>query len=110
MKTINEFFPQSRPIPGKMLGEKLEEMDISPEEFAEYADIPEKIVNAILNGKSAITPNIAAQFERVTLIPTHYWLNRQRNYDEYINRLSQKKFNTARQYRQIAMQTEDCLV
>ena len=105
MKTKNEFFPQWHPHPGRMLDEKLQEMGISPEEFSYYTNVPVQTINAIINGKSAITPDIAAQFERVTLIPTHCWLNYQKGYDEYINRVSQKKFAKTRQYRR----AEECI-
>ena len=83
MATRNEYFPQSRPHPGKTLFEKLEEMGLSSQEFAEYTGKPEKTINDILNGKSVITADLAVQFENVTRIPAHFWLNSQRNYDEY---------------------------
>ena len=83
MATRNEYFPQSRPHPGKTLFEKLEEMGVSSQEFAEYTGNPETIINAVLNGKSDITSDLAVQFENVTRIPAHFWLNSQKNYDEY---------------------------
>ena len=84
MATRNEYFPQSRPHSGKTLVEKLEEMGLSGQEFAEYIGKSEAIINAVLNGKSAITTDLAVQFENVTKIPAHFWLNSQRNYDEYL--------------------------
>ena len=90
MKKQNQYFPQSLPHPGETLAEKLEEMGISSIEFALRTCKPEKIVNDVLNGKSAITPDMAVKFETVTQIPAHFWLNSQRQYDEFIAR---EKYN-----------------
>jgi addiction module HigA family antidote len=91
MATRNEYFPQSRPYPGRTLVEKLEEMGMNSKEFAECAERPEQIIIAVLNGKGAITPDLAVQFEKVTRIPAHFWLNSQRNYDEFKARKEYKK-------------------
>jgi addiction module HigA family antidote len=86
MMTGNQYFPQSRPHPGETLAEKLEEMGMSSKEFAIRSGKPEKTISAVINGKSAITPDMAIQFETVTKIPAHFWMNSQRGYDEYIAR------------------------
>jgi HTH-type transcriptional regulator/antitoxin HigA len=82
----NQYTPQIAFHPGETLAEKLEELNMGPKEFAIRADKPEKTVIAILKGKSSITPEMAVQFEHVLKIPAHFWLNMQRNYDEYIAR------------------------
>lgn len=86
MTTQNQYFPKSSPHPGESLGEKLEEMQMGPKEFALRTAKPEKTIIAILKGKSSITPDMAVQFENVTKIPAHFWMNHQRSYDEYIAR------------------------
>jgi len=95
MATRNEYFPQSLPHPGKTLVEKLEEMGMSSKEFAECTDRPEHIIIAVLNGKGTITPDLAIQFEKVTRIPAHFWLNSQRNYDEFRARKEYRKTREA---------------
>ena len=90
MARQNEYFPQSVPYPGVILSEKLEEMDMTAKEFALCTGNTEAIICAILNGKSPITPEIAMQFENVTLIPAHYWMSHQKGYDEYLK----KEFHT----------------
>ena len=90
MTKQNQYFPQSLPHPGETLAEKLEEMGMGSEEFAIRVGKPEKTIIAVLNGKSAITPDMAIQFENVTKIPAHFWMNSQRGYDEY---LAGKKHN-----------------
>ena len=96
MATRNEYFPQSLPHPGRTLVEKLEEMGLSVKEFADYTGKSERTINAVLTGKGAITPDLAVQFENVTRIPAQFWLNSQRNYDEFMARINYKKTrNTA---------------
>lgn len=84
--TKNQYHPQIAFHPGETLSEKLEELGMGPKEFALRSGKPEKTVIAILKGKSSITPEMAVQFEHVLKIPAHFWLNMQRNYDEYLAR------------------------
>ena len=80
----NQYIPQIRFHPGETLSEKLEEMGMSSEDFSVFTGKSEKIINAFLNGKIPVTPDMAVQFENVTEIPVHFWLNSQRQYDEFI--------------------------
>lgn len=77
--------------PGETLEEALQEREMSIKEFAVRSEKPEKTINAVLRGKSSITPEMAIAFERVLLIPAHFWLNKQRLFDEYQARLQQEK-------------------
>jgi HTH-type transcriptional regulator/antitoxin HigA len=86
MMTENQYFPQSITHPGLTLEEKLEEMGMGPKEFALRTGKPEKTITAVLKGESSITPDMAVQFEYVTQIPAHFWMNYQRGYDECISR------------------------
>jgi len=83
MTSTNQYFPQTRPHPGETLAEKLEELGMGPKEFAVRSGKPEKTIIAVLKGTSAITPDMAVQFENVLRIPAHFWLNSQRHYDEF---------------------------
>jgi len=51
---------------------------------------PEKTIFAIIKGESSITAEMAVQFEHVLKIPAHFWLNIQRNYDEFVAREERK--------------------
>lgn len=95
MEAKHDYFPQARPHPGETLTEKLEEMNMGPKEFALRTGKPEKTIIAVMNGKSAITSDMAVQFEQVTLIPANFWINHQRGYDEFIARMKRKKAITA---------------
>lgn len=91
MLNQNQYFPQSHPHPGETLEEKLQEMDMGPKEFAVRTGKPERTIIAIIKGESSITPDMAVQFENVTKIPAHFWINHQRSYDEYIARVKYKE-------------------
>ena len=88
----NQYYPQSLPHPGETLSEKLEEMGLNFKEFAVLTGKSERIIISILNGTCAITPDMAAQFENVTQIPVHFWMNSQRGYDEFKARDHHKKY------------------
>lgn len=87
----NQYVPQFHLHPGETLAEKLEEMGMGSKEFSVRTGKPEKTISAVLNGKSAITPDMAVLFESVTQIPAHFWLNSQRNYDEFVARENYKE-------------------
>ena len=91
MAPENKYYPESVPHPGETLAEKLEEMGMGPKEFALRSAKPEKTITAILKGNSSITSDMAVQFENVTKIPAHFWMNHQRGYDEYLAREKWKK-------------------
>jgi HTH-type transcriptional regulator / antitoxin HigA len=90
MNERNEYFPSIVFHPGETLEEKLEEMGMGPKEFALRTGKPEKTIIAVLQGVSAITSDMAVQFENVTKIPAHFWLTLQINYDEFVAREKQQ--------------------
>lgn len=86
MSIKSQYNPQSVPHPGVELRETLVELGMGPKEFALRTEKPEKTIIAVLNGKSALTPDMAILFEHVLRIPAHYWMERQRQYDEAMAR------------------------
>lgn len=90
MAQQNQYFPSVVFHPGETLSEKLEEMGMGPKEFALRTGKPEKTITNILNGDSSITPDMAVQFEVVTKIPAHFWMNHQKSYDEYQARVKRQ--------------------
>ena len=85
MATENLYIPKNVSHPGTTLNEKLKEMGLSVKEFAGHISKPEETVNAIINGDSSITPELALSFENITKIPANFWMNRQRDYDECVD-------------------------
>lgn len=86
MSAHNEFILDIAFHPGETLAEKLEELKMGPKEFAVRTGKPEKTINAILRGDSAITSDMAILFEDVLQIPARFWLKQQYEYDEFIAR------------------------
>lgn len=84
MKTSNnKYQPQSVSHLGLTLAEKLDELKMGSKELSVAVDKPEKTIAAVLEGRSAITPQMAVKFEEVLKIPASFWLKRQKRYDEY---------------------------
>lgn len=86
MATISQYIPKTVSHPGQTLGYKIQELGMSVKEFSIRASKPEKTVIAVIKGDSSITPDMAVAFENVTKIPAHFWMARQRKYDEAIAR------------------------
>lgn len=91
MAKLNEYSPQSVFHPSLTLRDKLEELGMGPKEFAVRTGKPEKTISLLLSGESSITPDMAVLFEDVLKIPAQFWLNKQKNYDEYIAREKRKE-------------------
>lgn len=86
MAALNKYYPQSIPHPCETLVEKLQELKMGSKEFAIRTGKPEKTITAVLNGQSSITPEMAILFENVLKIPARFWLENQREYDEFVAR------------------------
>lgn len=76
--------------PGETLSEKLNELSMSTMEFSILSAIPVDTINALLKGESRMTQTMANQLEGVLKIPAHFWLNKQRIYDDYLSSDSKK--------------------
>lgn len=99
MATINQYYPESVTHPSGFLIEALEERNIGAKEFSIKTGKPEKTISAILKAESSITPDMAVLFEQVLKIPANFWLEAQKNFDEYIARLNfQKNIENAREW------------
>jgi addiction module HigA family antidote len=91
MATKNEYIPQTVTHPGVTLGAKIQELQIGVKDFAVHANLPESVISAIVNGKASITADLAVALEKATNIPAHFWLARQKNYDDYQLEVSTSK-------------------
>lgn len=76
--------------PGTTLLESLEERGMSQVDLSRRTGRPKKTINEIIQGKTAITSETALQLEKVLGIPAIFWVNRQRNYDEYLARVEER--------------------
>ena len=88
---VNEYIPDYVSPPGDTLLETIEDLGMSQAELARRTGRPIKTINEIIQGKAAITPETALQFERVLDIPAHFWNNREQQYREALARLEEQK-------------------
>src|SRR5438874_4764145 len=74
------FSPDYGTPPGTTLRELLERLGLTQSDLAERTGRPKKTINEIVQGKAAITPETALQFERVLAVPASFWNNLERSY------------------------------
>lgn len=89
--TRNEYEPDEALCPGLTVQETLKEFGMTQSELAERTGRPLKTINEIVNGKAAITPETAIQFERVFGVPARFWNNLEQNYREFLARKEEAK-------------------
>jgi HTH-type transcriptional regulator / antitoxin HigA len=66
--------------PGETVLEVIEALGLTQSELAERTGRPKKTINEIINGKAAITPETALQFERVLRLPASFWTSLEHDY------------------------------
>ena len=79
----NEYYPDCVSAPGVTLREMLEERSMTRVDLAARTGQGKKTINDIINGKTAITPGIALQLEKVLGLSATFWLERERLYQEH---------------------------
>jgi addiction module HigA family antidote len=67
--------------PGEILKEELEELGVTPTEFARQIDVPPNRVSQIIAGKRAITGDTALRFGHWFGTDPQFWLNLQSAHD-----------------------------
>lgn len=66
--------------PGQTLADWLDRVDMSQVDFARRTSLTPKHINQVLRGLVGISPEVALAFERVTDIPSRYWLQLDANF------------------------------
>lgn len=78
---------QRRPIhPGKILGDELKELGVSPTELARQISVPPNRLSQIIGGKRAITGDTALRLGHWFGTSAQFWLNLQTAYEIEIAR------------------------
>ena len=67
--------------PGEILKEELEELGITPTEFARQIDVPPNRISQIIAGKRAVTGDSALRFGHWFGTEPQFWLNLQSAYE-----------------------------
>ena len=75
----------SQPIhPGEMIKDEIEYRGISQKELAAEIGIPASVLNAVLNGKRAVTTEYALLLEAALGIEADIWLRLQADYNKQV--------------------------
>jgi addiction module HigA family antidote len=72
--------------PGEVLRRRILNDEISQDALAKAMDVSRFSVSQIINGKRAITPEMALRLAHVTSTTPDFWLNLQREVDLYVAR------------------------
>ena len=76
---------QVRPVaPGEILvGEFLEPLGITQQQFAKTIGVAPSYLSDIVNGRRGVSPEMALRFEAALAMPARFWLNAQLACDLY---------------------------
>lgn len=84
-KMIANNLTPSQPIhPGEMIKDEIEYRGISQKELAAEIGIPASVLNAVLNGKRAVTTEYALLLEAALGIEADLWLRLQSDYNKQV--------------------------
>jgi addiction module HigA family antidote len=67
--------------PGEILADELDELGITPTEFARQIDVPPNRISQIIAGKRSITGDTALRLGHWFVTDPQFWLNLQAQYD-----------------------------
>ena len=67
--------------PGVILKDELDELGVTPTEFARQIDVPPNRVSQIIGGKRAITGDTALRFGHWFGTDAQFWINLQAQFD-----------------------------
>jgi antitoxin HigA-1 len=67
--------------PGSILKDELDELGITPTEFARQIDVPPNRISQIIGGKRSITGDTALRFGHWFGVDPQFWLNIQVQFD-----------------------------
>ena len=77
--------------PGELLGEELEVRGMTQQELARRMGRPAQMVNELIRGKKALTPETALGLEKVLGIPAGFWTNSESSYQLIKSRLEERE-------------------
>ena len=69
------------PHPGELIGDNLDELDVSIVDAAKALGITRQQLHNVIAGRSAVTPEMAVKLEKAIGSTADTWLRMQMNYD-----------------------------
>ncbi len=80
----NNLTPSQTIHPGEMIKDEIEYRGISQKDLAKEIGMPASVLNAVLNGKRAVTTEYALLFEAALGIEADIWLKLQADYNKHM--------------------------
>ena len=80
-KKMNDCVPFLAVHPGEIIKDELEAREMKQKELASLMDMPTSVLNDIIKGRRAITPDVSVLLQEVLGIDASYWLSLQNQYD-----------------------------
>lgn len=69
-------------LPGEMLSEEfLKPLVLTQKAFADHIGVDVKTINRVINGHTAVTPELAVKFAAAFSMSAEFWLNLQHSVD-----------------------------
>lgn len=84
--TTAKYVPAPPVTPGDVLRKRILGADITQDALAKAMDVSRFSVSQIINGKRAVTPEMALRLSHVTSTTPEFWLDLQRQVDLYAAR------------------------
>ena len=91
MNKKNRYIPDTLVTPGDVVEDYLESYAMTQFELANRTGLSKKAINEIIKGKAPITSTTALKFERTLGRPAHFWNNLERQYQENLERITERK-------------------
>lgn len=89
-QSVNTFEPNWVSVPGDTISNVLKDKGISLKDFAYSIDKSERFVSSLIRGHENITEDLALTLEDVLGASAEFWLNRQNQYTQDLQRLQIK--------------------
>lgn len=89
-KKQNSFSPNYAIPPGETLRETLKALGMTQAELGKRTGQSHKLIKNIVNGKAAISAEMAFKLDQVLEVPAFFWTNLEKNYQKSMDRLKEK--------------------
>ena len=77
----DELTPVAATHPGELIKDELKEHNMTQKQLAEQSGIKPSVLSETVNGKRAVSLNMALALEKTLGIPADIWMNLQTQYD-----------------------------
>lgn len=98
----NNLTPYEPTHPGEIIKDEIEYRGITQKQLAEEIGIPASVLNAVLNGKRAVTAEYALLLEAALGIDADIWIRMQANYNKQMAKSDPTFMERIKRIRKIA--------